>query len=273
MLRDFRGHTAVISGAGSGIGRSLALGLARAGVGVAALDIDADQARAVAGAARDMGVPALGLGCDVALRTEVEAAHERILKALGQPRLVWANAGVGAMGGPLGMAQADLDWIWSVNVTGVLNVVRTCAAPMRALTGARHVGLTASVSGLTAMGAYAAGYGATKHAVIGIGEGLRAELEGSGMGVTILCPGLVATRIWDGARVRPARHGGPVEMPHAVGDRWRIHGMDPDWVAALALARVDAGGGYVAPVDPHSRDDFARRAAEIDAAFHFPVTA
>jgi NAD(P)-dependent dehydrogenase (short-subunit alcohol dehydrogenase family) len=272
MLESFKGHAAVVSGGGEGIGRELALSFARAGLSVAILDVDGEAAEMTADAARDFGVKALAIVCDVSAEADLEQAKEKVLSDIGQPRLVWSNAGVGAMGGILSMEKANLDWIYAVNVGGMIATLRAFAAPLRSMDGPRHIGLTASVSGLTGIGAYAAAYGATKYAVIGLGEGLRAELEGAGIGVTIACPGLVNTRIWDAGRARPARYGGETRMPDALGDSWRQHGMSAAWVAQACIAQINRGGGYVSPVDPHSKDDFVKRAAEIESSFCFPST-
>ena len=270
MLDEFKGRTAVVSGAAEGIGRALALAFADAGLNVGLLDINSEAVSTLAREIAAKGVKsAIGV-CDVSLRDQVDSAASSVESALGPASLVWANAGVGSMGGVIGMPQDELDWIYSVNVNGMLNVVRRFGGPLQKLEGPRHIGLTASVSGLTAIGAYAAGYGATKFAVIGIGEALKAELEDTDIGVTILCPGLVNTRIWDAGKARPERFGGQSHLPEEVGDRWREHGMTPDWVASEAVRTVQSGGGYISPVDPHSRDDFDSRAAMIRSSFSFP---
>lgn len=269
-MLDLNGRIGVVSGAGDGIGRTLALELARRGADVAVLDIDAGAAEKVADEIAAMGTRSVGIGCDVSLASDVSHAVDAVGAGLGRPTIVWANAGVGAMGGLLAMAQSDCDWIYEVNVKGTLNILRAFAADLSARGNGGAIGITASVSGLTPLASYAAGYGATKHAVVGIGEALRAELEGSDIGVTILCPGLINTRIWDAARSRPERFGGEFRLPEAIGDRWRTQGMSAEWVAAEAIATLRAGGGYVSPVDPHSRQDYAVHAERIKASFRFP---
>ena len=269
MLEDFRGKCAVVTGAGEGIGREIARALAKSGMNLAILDINAETATQLAEEIQSSGLAAVGIVCDVSLREDVEGAAAQVLSKLGQPSIVWANAGVGSMGGILSMDQANLDWIYEVNVLGMMNTLRAFAGGLRNLEGNRHIGITASVSGLTAIGGYAAAYGATKFAVVGIGEALRAELDGSGIGVTICCPGLVNTRIWNAGKARPERYGGQSLLPEEIGERWRQHGMSPKWIAEMALQTVADGGGYVSPVDPHSLEDFKKRNDEIVGSFRF----
>jgi len=269
MLDAYQGRTVLISGAGEGIGRSLALGFAQAGLSVGLIDIDEKLLERTLVEIEGHGVRAAGARCDVSIESEVRTATQELVDALGAPAILWANAGVGSMGGVLGMETRNLDWLYQVNVIGMLHFLRAGAEHLMRNQGERHIGITASVSGLTAIGAYAAAYGATKFAVIGIGEALRSELAESGIGVTICCPGLVNTRIWDAGKARPERFGGETHLPEEIGERWRQHGMTPDWVAEVTLEQVNAGGGYVSPVDPHSLDDFDSRAEEVRKSFRF----
>jgi NAD(P)-dependent dehydrogenase (short-subunit alcohol dehydrogenase family) len=267
---EYKGRVAVVSGGGDGIGRALVGELARRGCDVAVLDIDRDAAERVAEKAAALGVRTTAARCDVSVLAEVEEAKSAVCDTLGAPSIIWANAGVGSMGGILTMEQRNLDWLYDVNVKGMLNVLRNFAGNLGELPGGGAIGLTASVSGFTPLGAYAAAYGATKHAVVGIGEALRAELAETAIGVTILCPGLINTRIWDAGRARPDRFGGETRMPNALGARWRDHGMSADWVAHEAVDAMAQGGGYVSPVDPHSQGDYAAHAERIMASFRFP---
>lgn len=266
---DIAGRISVVSGAGGGIGRALALELARCGADVAVLDIDSGAASAVANEIVALGRRAVSVRCDVSIIGDVDAAAKIVALELGLPTIVWANAGVGSMGGLLAMAQSNLDWIYDVNVKGMLNVLRVFASKLAGERTGGAIGLTASVSGFTPLGGYAAAYGATKYAVVGIGEALRAELADTGIGVTILCPGLINTRIWDAGRVRPERYGGETRLNDEIGERWRTHGMPADWVAIEALSTLVAGGGYVSPVDPHSKEDYKRQADSIMGSFRF----
>ena len=261
MLEQFKGRGAVVTGGARGIGRALTLALAEAGLSVAILDVDEAAGAETADAAQKRGVEALAVRCDVSLPDDLDHAYKEVERALGVPGLLWANTGVGAMGGVLSNPDENLDWVYGVNVLGMARTLRRFVGPMREAGRPGHVGITASVAGLTPIRSYAALYGASKFGVIGLAEALRAELGEANdpIGVTVLCPGLVATRIWDAGRARPERFGGATSLPEEVGQRWREEGMDPAWIARVALERADAGGGYVTPVDPHSKDDLQAR--------------
>ena len=265
MLDDYKDRVAVVSGGAEGIGRALVAAFAVQGMRTAVLDVDEPAAQRTA---EETGAAA-AIACDVTDREAVADAAERA-RALGPIGVVWANAGVGTLGGPLAMAQGDLDWIYGVNVAGMLNVLRAFKSDILEGEGPRHVGITASVSGFTPPAPYAATYGASKFATIGIAEAVRAELAETDVDVTVLCPGLVNTRIWNAVSRRPERFGGPGAMPEEVGDRWRENGMSPDWIAKEALACMARGGGYCSPTDPHSRDDFEERAGAIRDSFVHP---
>ena len=189
-----------------------------------------------------------------------------MLARIGALRLVWANAGIGHLGGLVSGPPSGFDWIYGVNVLGAIHTLRAFLPALVAADGARHVGLTASVAGLLPAAARTPAYAASKHAVVGLGECLRAELAPLGIGVTIACPGLVATEIWDGARVRPPRFGGPFAAPREVGERHRTQGLSPEWVVDRIWEQVERGGGYVSPVTGADvAAEFDRRSAELRA--------
>ncbi len=272
MLEDFKDRVAVVTGGGEGIGRSLAIGLAAQGAKVGILDVNADAASDVVSLIRSQNGEARAFKCDVSILAEVNNAKDMLASHFGDADVIWANAGVGSMGGVLGMDQNNLDWIYDVNVRGILNTLRVFGSGAPVSKTPTYLGLMASVSGLTPLGQYAAAYGASKYAVVGIGEALLSETDGTNASVTICCPGLVNTTIWDAGKARPDRFGGETHLPDVVGERWRNNGMSPDWIAGSALATMRAGGGYVTPVDPHSLDDFNARNTRIESSFLYPDT-
>ena len=184
----------------------------------------------------------------------IEDAAAAVSTRFGRANLIWANAGLGIGQGFLEARRRNLDWMYQVNVYGTFDTLRGFHALLPE-TGLRHFGITGSMAGLTASAGGSPAYDATKYAVVGIAEGLRAELEGTDIGVTLLCPGLVNTRIWDGARARPERYGGPRNLPEETGERWRQDGMSVDFVAAAALDAVDANEFYVVTPEAADRAD------------------
>ncbi len=265
-MERFKGRVAVITGGGDGIGKALGSGLAKAGMRVALLDIRADAAEQ---AAAEIGDGARGYACDVTIKTSIEAAAVAVEADFGSVSLLCANAGVGAAGGPLAAKDANIDWVLSVNQKGVLDTLRAFRPSMRDETGPRHVLITASSASLTSPSASRlALYAGSKHCTMGIAEAAAVELAEQGIGTTILCPGLINTRIWDGARARPDQFGGPRLLPEETGEMWREKGMPVEWVIEEALAAIDRGDRYCAPIDVHSVDDFEARVAAIRAGIH-----
>lgn len=253
-MQDLTGLVGVVTGGGDGIGRALCLELARQGMHVAVLDIREDAAAAVALACGQEGVKALALTCDVSLPEELEQAAAIVRRDLGPVSLVWANAGLGIAHGFIGARRDALKWMYGVNVDGTIDTLRAFVPAMQEQTGWRHVGITGSMAGITSPddGAPSA-YAASKFAVVGIAEGLRGELAPDGIGVTLLCPGLVDTRIWDGARARPERYGGPRTLPEDVGEHWRTEGMAAEEVGRLGVDAARAGQFYAVMPDDAAR--------------------
>jgi NAD(P)-dependent dehydrogenase (short-subunit alcohol dehydrogenase family) len=264
-LDRFKDRVAVVTGGADGIGRALGVGLAAVGMKVALLDIREDAAKE---AAAEIGGPALGYACDVTLKDSIETAAAAVEADFGAVSLLCANAGVGAAGGPLAAKDATINWVLSVNQKGVLDTLRVFRPLIRDEDGPRHVLITASSASLVSPAApRLALYAGSKHCTMGMAEAAAVELADEGIGTTILCPGLINTRIWDGARARPKQFGGPRLMPEETGEMWRNQGMPVEWVIEEALGAIDRGDRYCAPVDAHSVDDFEARVAAIRAGF------
>jgi NAD(P)-dependent dehydrogenase (short-subunit alcohol dehydrogenase family) len=276
-MQDLAGLIGVLTGGGEGMGRAMALHLARAGMSVAVLDVDEVAARATVAECGKLGAKAIALKCDVTLPAELEAAALRVKAELGPVNLLWAHAGVG-LGSEEGFLQArreSIRWMYAVNVEGVIDTVRTFAPAMLKHSGWRHVAITGSMAGLVqCVAGRPVTYAASKYATIGVAEALRAELEPAGIGVTLFCPGTTNTRMWDSTRNRPARFGGPEHLPEEAGERLRSTGMDPDEVAAFAVAAVRSGRFYaVMPDDAARAKRIVERNRAIEEAIHLPVRA
>jgi len=268
---NLKGLSAAITGGGDGIGRAIALELARCGMNVAVLDIREAAAQATADDCTRHGVRAIALRCDVSINDEIVAAAEQARATLGPLALLWANAGLGIAGGLTTAPRDALQWMLAVNVHGLIDTVRAFVPQMKQGSGWRRIGITGSMAGLVqvADGGPSA-YGATKYAGVGIAEALRAELAPNGIGVTLFCPGTVNTRIWDGARARPARFGGPRHAPEEAGARWRATGMDVDAVAALAVDGLRNDEFYVVvPESPERGARITERAQALTRAMRF----
>ncbi len=259
-LSNFEGKTAVITGAGDGIGKMLAEGFASAGMKVGVLDIREDAAGRVAA---DIGENAFALTADVSDRDSLAAAAGAV-EARGEGlSLLWINAGVG-VGSPIVDGRPNaVDWAFSVNVLGVIWTAQAFAGLLRGTDGPRHVGVTASSASLRAPEGDFPLYAATKHGTFAVGEALRGEFARDGIDTTILCPGLLNTDIWDGARARPERFGGVRRMDPAIADYWR-NAKSPDVMWPHIARTVSSGGGYlVCATDNETKGVFEARAQAI----------
>lgn len=194
-MEDFRGKTAFITGGAAGIGFAMAQEFSSAGAQVVIADIRQDALEK----AKTRLPNARFIQLDVTQRDAVARAAD----AAGRVHIVCANAGV-FLGGPTQDATYDdWDFVLGINLGGVINTVRTFVPRMIAQGEGGHVVLTSSINGLFASGGVGP-YTASKFAVTGIGECLRMNLQAHGIGVSILCPGPVASELFESTpAVRP----------------------------------------------------------------------
>lgn len=196
--------TAVVTGAASGIGLALAQRAAGGGMDVVLADVDesglADAAASI-GETADVGV--LTVRCDVSDPDAVDALADAAYDRFGSVELLCNNAGVGG-GGPVAeLSRKDWEWVLGVNLWGVIHGVTTFLPRMLEAGTPGHVVNTASMAGFFATAGMAP-YAVSKFGVVALSESMRAELVGSEVGVSVLCPGWVSTRIHESERNRPA---------------------------------------------------------------------
>ncbi len=192
-MTDVQGRTAFITGGGNGIGLGIARSLARAGAKLVLVDLDADAlARAKAELEQITSVETFRL--DVRDRAAYAAVATEVEQSLGPVSLLFNNAGV-AGGAPAAKLTYDLwDWGIGINLHGVINGIQTFLPGMVARGLGGHIVNTASGAGLAATSSGVL-YSTAKFGVVGMSEALNAELGVAGIGVTVLCPGPVATGI------------------------------------------------------------------------------
>jgi NAD(P)-dependent dehydrogenase (short-subunit alcohol dehydrogenase family) len=203
-MKDLEGKVAVITGGASGIGRAVAERAAAEGMKVVLADVEEGALKETERALTAHGADALAVVTDVSDAASVRELRERALTQYGAVHLVHNNAGVGG-GGPIwDVPEQDWRWILGVNLWGVIHGVATFV-PLLIEQGEGHVVNTASIAGLTTA-PFLGPYNATKQAVVAISETLYKDLQAtgvSGVGVSVLCPGFVRTRIAESARNRP----------------------------------------------------------------------
>jgi NAD(P)-dependent dehydrogenase (short-subunit alcohol dehydrogenase family) len=184
---------AFITGGSSGIGLSVAKRLARDGAKLALVDKDAAGLERAVAEIESLQAHAIGLVCDVSDRAQVFDAADKAIKEFGPVDLVMNNAGVG-VGGLIGEMGSDAwDWVMRINLMGVIHGLEAFVPQLKAQ-GRGHIVNTASMAGMRGMPGMGA-YCASKAAVVSLSESLYAELMPLGIGVSVLCPGFVKTRL------------------------------------------------------------------------------
>jgi NAD(P)-dependent dehydrogenase (short-subunit alcohol dehydrogenase family) len=210
-MKELTGKTAIVTGAGSGIGAGIALALGEAGMNVAVADIRKDAADATRRRLEEQGARAIAIEVDVSDPDSVDMAGRRTELEFGRLHLAVNNAGIAMHGSTLEETSlADWDWVIAVNIRGVIHGIRSFLPLIRRHGEGGHIVNTSSIGGLQVQPGWNTGaYSMTKYAVVALSEALEQELAGSGIGVSVFCPGAVATDLHDSAKNRPARFGGP----------------------------------------------------------------
>jgi NAD(P)-dependent dehydrogenase (short-subunit alcohol dehydrogenase family) len=271
-MRELAGKTAFVTGGASGIGLAMGRAFAEAGMKVMLADIETEALADAVKSLHNVGPDLRGIRCDVTDPASVEDAAGASYQAFGNVHVVCNNAGVAGSGGIDNISGESWRWVLDVNLMGVVHGVRSFLPHIRAHGEGGHFVNTASMAGMTGGLGFSA-YTASKFAVVGMSEGLAMQLKPHGIGVSVLCPGYVRTRIGESGRNRPERYGPSPTLDPAspagamvaeIAERLKA-GLDPSQVAARVLAAVRADELYVF-THPEMRDEVDQRFAAIEAA-------
>jgi len=261
-MDDLTGKVAVVTGAGDGIGRGIAHALAGAGARVAIVDIDRAAADRVAAELEG----SRAFVADVTDAAAMRALAAEVRSTLGPASILCNNAGVMLEGKFTESPDADWQWVFGVNVHGVVNGVQAFIDQLREHDEAQIVN-TGSMAGLAPrLGMTLGIYSASKAAVVSYSEMLRAQLADEGIGVSVLCPSTVNTRIWEADRNRPTELGEGKSVPKPDRAFEAIDGLD---VGPLVLRGILENRGYIfTSEDARSRVETRTATILADIALH-----
>lgn len=241
----FEGKVALITGAGSGIGRATALLFADLGARLVLCDRNAATLEEVARLLRERGVEIYTETVDVSDWGAMQALADRVQAKVGVLDILVNNAGVATSGDFLSTPVEDWNWVFGINVMGVVHGCKAFGARM-AERGGGHIVNIASAAGYYAAPEMSA-YSASKHAVMGLSESLRLEMAEHGVGVSAICPGVINTNIVSAMRT----NGAMVQSQAKVVDIYRKRNYGPEKVAE-AIAESVIHNRAVVPVSPEA---------------------
>jgi NAD(P)-dependent dehydrogenase (short-subunit alcohol dehydrogenase family) len=275
MMQDLRGKVAVVTGGASGIGRAMAERFAAEGMSLVLADVEEAALDLAAKELGDGGAQVLAVATDVSQPAQVEALAAAARQRFGTVHVVCNNAGVGGHGYPTDETPlVEWEWVLGVNLWGVIHGVKTFL-PILLEQNEGHVVNTASVAGLISM-PFMAPYAVAKHGVVALSEAIWHELSfrGTAVGVTVLCPGWVNTRIMDSNRNWLGRLGDePAPSADAgwAGGEQLVRGViangAPPSVAADDVVECIRSGRFMAHTAPEMAKQLAaNRMAEVEGA-------
>jgi NAD(P)-dependent dehydrogenase (short-subunit alcohol dehydrogenase family) len=256
---NFAGRTAFVTGGANGIGIGLVRALLAEGCKVAIADIRQDAIEKALKTLDNQSV--MGVQVDVSSRDAMEKAADEVEAKFGPVSLLFNNAGINLFQTIEDSSYSDWDWVMGVNLHGPINGVMTFVPRMIAAGNGGYIVNTASMAGWLASGAPGI-YNTTKFAVRGMSESLRYSLAPHGIGVSILCPGLVKSYIYASDDVRPKElldGAKPVDTANVQRlAEFHEFGMEPDVIAARVLDGMRENRTYI-----FSHPEFKEEVAEL----------
>jgi len=269
-MKDLAGQTAFVTGAASGIGLGIATALSQAGVKVMLCDIEEEALEKAVAELRRTNADVDGVKADVSLKAELQAAADATVARYGKVHILVNNAGVGGGNGTYGLwTDAGWNWTLGVNLMSAIWGFEIFGPLIEAHGEGGQVVSTASVAGLITGPSSA--YDVSKYGVVALSEGLRKVLAPKGIGVSVLCPGIIRTQIMNSRRNVPQRFAGAVgSPPPADGPRAEFikafaerinNGIDPLYVGELVREAIENDWPYIFTDTEHESFIEARFAA------------
>jgi NAD(P)-dependent dehydrogenase (short-subunit alcohol dehydrogenase family) len=269
-MDPFKDRVAVVTGGAGGIGSAMARAFAARGAKIVLADLDAANLAVVTKHLEASGAQVLGVPTDVTRRESVEALAEATLSRFGAAHIVCNNAGVATFGPIATSTRKDWEFTMNVNFWGVVHGLQAFVPRLIAQRQGGHVINTASMAGLTGM-SWLGVYCASKFAVVGLTESLLRELRPHDIGVSVLCPMIVETKINENSlRMRPRELRNPdgTDIPQTGGDAPPLVGgtIQPEELARRVVRAVERRDFYIL-THPEQREILKRRAQRIDDVF------
>jgi NAD(P)-dependent dehydrogenase (short-subunit alcohol dehydrogenase family) len=263
---DIKNCVAVITGGASGIARSLAMALAsaapnaeRGATRIVIADLRLGPAEVVVQQLRGLGAQAIAIECDITREAAVIDLAKQTEDSFGKVNLLFNVAGVNLINKLHETSSNDVEWLFSVNVFGMCHMVRHFVPLLKvaaAVSETAHIVNVSSGFGLAvpSMGPVSpSAYAGTKHAVVGLSDSMRKELAPDGIGVSVVCPGVVNTDAWNSKSFRQERFGGPQQGTEESKERLKAWGQDPKETAKLVLAGLCRRDFFILPLDDAGR--------------------
>ena len=268
----FEGRTAVISGGAEGIGLSIAKALGEQKMNIVLADIDEKNLLKSTTELESLGIPVLGALLDVADEMQWKSVADKAIEKFGKVHIVVNNAGVGGDSGPIENQETE-GWQWALGVN-LMGVVYGAKVMTPLIKDHGEGGWILNVSSMAGMGGvpYSGAYTASKAAVVALSESWAAELQDKRIGVSVLCPAFVQTRIYDSERNRPDKYKSEnyqIENESSFSKQTKQmvkDGIDVSIVGKRVVEAINHGELYIF-THPNYRQVNQKRFNGIDEAF------
>lgn len=251
-MKHLEGKVAFVTGAASGIGLGIATALAQAGVKVMLCDIEEAALQKAVASLRETNADVDGVVADVSLKDNLQRAADETVARFGKVHILVNNAGVGGGGDYGTWNDAGWNWVMGVNLWSVIWGIEIFGPLIESHGEGGQIVSTASIAGMVALTNPA--YDVTKFGVVALSEDLRPKLAARGIGVSVLCPGVIRTNIVDSGRNIPSRFAGQIQTTPVEGPGTEVlkavteaiaAGIDPLYVGELVREAIEGDWPHI----------------------------